>query len=317
MGRVPRLEAAAIRATVCGSMPPFADQPEPCPPGPRDDDWHPLVDGRPPPWACAWGEDAFGIYARFAVGGAESRMRWVRPGTFRMGSPEGEYGRTRSEGPQHAVTLSRGYWLADVPVTQALWERVMDENPSRFKSPWRPVEAVSWEDCQRFIGRLNTAIPGLLARLPSEAEWEYACRGGTSTSTYAGDLDERTAGEVLASIAWYAANCGRETHDVAQKQANAWGLHDMLGSVWEWCADGMRTYGPEAQVDPLGPATPTSPRVYRGGSWGNNSASVRAARRRDARPGVRDDLIGLRLAADHADAADSAGSSGSGLRPRN
>ena len=295
-------------------MPPSAVRPEPAPPELQRRGWHPLIAGRPPDWACAWGEDTFGVYAAFAVAGVGLRLRWIHPGSFQMGSPGDEYGRTRSEGPPHSATLTRGFWLANVPVTQALWEQLMPDNPSRFHSLQRPVEAVSWDECQRFITRLRAAVPGLAARLPSEAEWEYACRAHTDTATYAGDFDKSAAADVLDPIAWYAANCGRQTHDVAHKRANAWGLHDMLGGVWEWCADGMRVYSPDAVVDPVGPMAPTSPRVYRGGAWGTSATSVRASRRRDARPGVRDDLIGFRLAVDHTAAAGSVGIPGSRSR---
>ena len=158
---------------------------------------HPLQDGLAPVWAVAWGEDRHGLFAAFAVGppdrAVEQRMRWIPPGTFRMGSPKTERGRWRDEGPQHDVTLSRGYWLGETPVTQALWVAVMGENPSRFRGEQpedlqRPVERVSWDDCQGFLDRLNAQVPGLAARLPTEAEWERACRAGTTAATWVGEL---------------------------------------------------------------------------------------------------------------------------------
>lgn len=262
--------------------------------------WHPLLGGCPPVWANEWGEDRFGIFVGFTIEGATQLLRWIHPGTFEMGSPETEWGRTNREGPRHKVTLTRGYWLADTPVTQALWQAVMGENPSRVAGVERPVEAVSWDDCQRFCHKLNARLSGLRVRLPSEAEWEHACRAGTTTATYAGDLTEETAADILGSIAWYAANSGRVTHDVKQHQPNAWGLHDTLGGVWEWCQDAYAPYEPEPVVDPLVVGSPQAPHVHRGASWGNTAGEVRAARRQTARSGVRDDLLGLRLAHDHS-----------------
>ena len=159
-----------------------------------------------------------------------------------MGSPEDEPERGEGEGPQHWVTISDGFWMFDSPCTQALWQAVMSENPRRSLGPRRPVEAVSWDDCQRFIKNLNRQFPSLNLRLPTEAEWEYACRAGSPDSRY---------GE-LAEVAWYRDNSNDETHDVNQKEANAWGLHDMLGNVWEWCQDfAYRQYRDTAVKDPI------------------------------------------------------------------
>lgn len=270
---------------------------------PADDrGWHPLADGCPPRWACEWGEDRYGVFVGFWVGRVKQRLRWIRPGVFWMGSQEGELGGFGDERPQHEVTISRGYWVADTPVTQALWEAVMGEDPSHFKGAERPVEQVSWEDCQRFCERVNERVPGLGIRLPSEPEWEYACRAKTQTATYAGDLDGVEEAKVLDAIAWYSKNSGGETHDVKQKQPNAWGLYDMLGNVWEWCMDGMRQYSSDAQRDPMGPATGVV-RVYRGGSWSCDARFVRAAFRFVRHPGLRGDGLGLRLARDQAEPA--------------
>ena len=152
---------------------------------------HPLALGTGPGWADAWGEDRqFGPFVILELprpgGGApvRQRWRWVPPGSFVMGSPPDEPGRFKDEGPEHWVTLTRGYWIADTPCTQAFWEAVMGENPSHFRDPLRPVEQVSWDDVQVFLGRLNERVPGLQATLPTEAQWEYACRAGSQTALY-------------------------------------------------------------------------------------------------------------------------------------
>ena len=246
--------------------------------------------GTPPPWATAWGWDAFGAWVTFVVGEVAQRLRWIPPGRFWMGSPEDEWGRNNNEGPQHEVTLSTGYWLFDTPCTQALWQAVMGENPSDFQSTqspdepvWeRPVEQVSWNDVQQFLTRLNGLLPGLELGLPSEAQWEYACRAGTTTPIYGQELD---------AIAWYYDNSGSSTHPVARKAPNAWGLYDMLGNVWEWCLDGKRIYDPAARVDPSGVGVE---RVVRGGSWFFDARYVRAAYRDAISPVDRNHLIGFR-----------------------
>lgn len=170
-------------------------------------------------WASAAGRDAYGLWAEFTVGKVVQRMRWVPPGTFVMGSPEGEVGRWEDEVP-HEVTLTEGWWMAETPVTQALWKAVMEQNPSHFKGDDRPVETVSWDECQRFLERLNVAVPGLDVRLPTEARWERSYRAGTVGATWLGDLSDDTTDPTLDAIAWYHANSGGETHPVGQKTAN-------------------------------------------------------------------------------------------------
>lgn len=270
---------------------------------------NPLARGRTEPWAVEWGQDRFGVFMGFAVGKVVQRLRWISPGTFLMGSPEGEAGRWDDEGPQHDVRLTRGFWLADTPCTQALWEAVMGNNPSRFQSSDRPVEMVSWRDCQKFLAALNRRVPGLGARLPSEAEWEYACRAGTTTATWAGDFEIRGDNDapVLDAIAWYDGNSGKDfdlkndphttagTRVVRRKLPNPLGLYDMLGNVYEWCADWYAPYAAEPATDPTGPATGSS-RVFRGGSWGSGARVVRAADRFADVPGDRDGYLGFRLA---------------------
>lgn len=282
------------------------------------------------------GADAHGPWLRLEVTSApvwelplvSHRLRWIWPGRFLMGSPEDEAGRFSCEGPQHEVELTRGLWLGETPVTQALWQAVMGDNPSRFVSPSRPVEQVRWRDCLRFCAHLGEQLPVLRPRLPTEAEWEHAARAGSSTATYAGALQllgERDA-SVLDPIAWYGGNCGVDfelqrgtltsgwaetqhphshggTHPVGLKRPNAWGLFDMLGNVNEWCADHNAydedwlqpgPYGGDAQIDPL--CTTGAQRVIRGGSWYSPARYLRAASRNALRPGDRGSDLGFRLA---------------------
>ena len=204
-----------------------------------------------------------------------------------MGSPQGEPGRYDAEGPQHQVQLTQGFWLFDTPCTQALWQAVMGTNPSRFTGEQRPVENVSWDDCQQFLVTFNQQFPELPLILPTEAQWEYACRAGIQAARYEARID---------AIAWYSANSNHATHVVGQKRPNAWGLYDMLGNVWEWCHDGPRDYEEGVVIDPLGPTDAGADRVVRGGSWGSPARYVRAAYRVGFRPGSRDADLGFRCA---------------------
>jgi formylglycine-generating enzyme required for sulfatase activity len=253
-----------------------------------------------PPWASAAGVDHFGRWAEIDVAGAVQRFRWIKPGRFLMGSPESEEAHGAWEGPQHEVTLSLGYWMADTPVTQALYLAVMGENPSHFTNPpdlLRPVEQVSWDDAVHFTRRLAALRPsgapddGLVFQLPSEAQWEHACRAGTATPTYA------PTGKGLHDIAWTDSNATESTHRVGQLLPNAWGLFDTLGNVWEWCADARRSwdepYPGGARVDPLGQAGPS--RAVRGGSWLGDAHFARAAYRNASDPSFQFDFLGLRL----------------------
>ncbi len=252
---------------------------------PDEERWR-MGRGIPPNWASAWGVDDFGVFACVRVGEVVQRMRWIGPGWFMMGSPASEEGRDSDEGPQHRVELTQGFWLADTPCTQAMWQAVMgsNNNPSRFTGSGKlPVEHVTWTDVQGFLAALDGRVPGFAADLPTEAQWEYACRAGTTAARY-GNLDE---------IAWYSANSGKKTHEVSLKKPNPWGLHDMLGNVWEWCADDMRSYKALTATDPFehGPR-----RVIRGGSWLYVAQDVRAAYRDADDPGYRLDDRGFRLA---------------------
>jgi len=274
-----------------------------------------------PAWACAAGRDKFGRWAEFALGDVRQRMRWIEPGRFTMGSPKGEAGRYDGEGPQHEVRLTRGFWLGDTPVTQALWTAAMGNNPSYFKDPKRPVEEVSWDDAQQFLKEMNALIPGLGLRLPTEAQWEYACRAGKDTATYEGPmkiLGDNNA-PLLDGIAWYAGNSGvgfelgngydssswpgkqynhsrAGTRPVGLKRPNDWGLYDMLGNVWEWCADGSRSYTAKPVTDPAAPLDSAS-RALRGGSWYTDAECARAAYRLEFDRGDGSDCIGFRCCA--------------------
>ena len=289
-----------------------------------------------PAWASAIGRDRFGLWCEITVEPIQGepviqRLRWVPPGRFWMGSPEKETeGLAKNdderkwfdaENPRHLVTLTEGYWLFDTPCTQALWQAVMKKNPSRFQSPTRPVEQVSWNDVQDFLKRLNGRIPDLNLALPSEAQWEYACRAGTETALYTGALDilgERNA-PALDPIAWYGGNSGVDfdladgvdssdwkekqyphtragTRPVKLKRANPWGLYDLLGNVWEWCQDGMRDYDQDAWTNPLGSQDAGASRVLRGGSWFHDARGVRAAFRFASLPDPRTGNGGFRCA---------------------
>jgi formylglycine-generating enzyme required for sulfatase activity len=307
-----------------------------------------------PEWASAMGRDRYGLWVEIAVAPATAeptvpgrqgrkrtaappgtpgrdlepivqRLRWIPPGRFLMGSPEDEPGRRNAEGPQHQVTIGRGFWLFDTPCTQALWVTVMDDNPSRFKSPERPVEQVSWDDTQGFVARINERIPGLALTLPNEAQWEHACRAGTGTALYSGPiaiLGLHNA-PALDPIAWYGGNSGcaydldeghpttgeywkemqyetkrAGTRKVKGRQPNPWGLYDLLGNVFEWVADAWHPDYEGAPED--GSVWESSEagagRVIRGGSWGGGARDCRCAYRVQRTREGRDGLLGFRCA---------------------
>jgi len=231
----------------------------------------------------------------------------IPPGEFQMGSGSGK----ADERPTHRVRISQGFELSRYEVAQAQWAAVMGDNPSRFKGPFLPVEQVSWEDAQEFIQRLNARHDGFVYRLPTEAEWEYACRAGT-TGDYAGDLE---------AMAWYGDNSGRQrlntnelsrsgqehllkrlaenagqTHPIGQKEPNAWGLYDLHGNVWEWCQDWYQEkyYALSPATNPRGPRA-GSHRVLRGGGWDAPAADCRAANRWMNEPTYRSSSVGFRL----------------------
>ena len=251
------------------------------------------------PWSSAAGVDEYGLWAEFSVGRVSQRLRWIPPGEFLMGSPEEEEGRATNEA-LHRVTLTEGYWLAETACTQGLWEAVTGENPSRFEGVDRPVEQVRWNDVQGFVKGLNERLPDLHARLPTEAEWEYAARAGTRTAFWWGD-------ELTTDRANYNGNhpypeggekgeYRKETLKVKTFDANPWGLYQVHGNVWEWCQDGYGEYSEGEQVNPTGAETGDG-RVLRGGSWNSYGRHLRAAFRFHGGPDFRYGNLGFRLAA--------------------
>lgn len=218
----------------------------------------------------------------------------IPAGRFLMGSPADEPGRARDEGPQREVTLSRPFWLGKFEVTQAQWFAVMEENPATFQdfaaSPSHPVEGVSWLDAQAFIARMNGRGLGRF-RLPTEAEWEYAARAGTSTRFPWG---EDPGYRELPQHAWFYSRAEGRSHPVGQKRANAWGVHDLTGGVWEWCHDWFGPYPGAAAANPRGPDEGDA-RVIRGGSWFNEPEALRPANRHRHPPDSRQTNLGLRL----------------------
>ncbi len=212
-------------------------------------------------------------------------FRLVPAGTFTMGSPSNEENRSSDE-TQHSVTISKPFYCGKFEVTQAQWKQVMGTSLSNFQGSENPVEQVSWDECQTFLQKLCEleGVPQGTYRLLTEAQWEYACRAGTA-GKYAGDLN---------SMAWYRSNSERKTHPVGTKQANAWGMYDMHGNVWEWCNDWFGDYPSGSVTDPTGVSS-ASNRVYRGGSWDDDARYCRSANRSRRAPGHRSYYLGFRL----------------------
>ena len=225
----------------------------------------------------------------FTAGGVAFRMIRVEGGTFTMGA-------TREQGPDafhdeiptHDVTLS-SYVIGETPVTQELWQAVMGGNPSRFKGVQRPVENVSWYECQDFIRKLNE-LTGKVFRLPTEAEWEYAARGGKQSKGY-----RYSGSNYISEVAWYHGNSSSQTHPVKEKKPNELGIYDMSGNVLEWCQDRWGSYSSSPQTNPTGP-TSGSGRVARGSSWFNDVRNCRLSLRNSLNPGGTNIDLGLRLA---------------------
>ena len=230
------------------------------------------------------------------------KMIKVQPGTFQMGRAGSDDVAT----PVHSVTLTKAYYMGETEVTQALWYAVMGQSPTSDGSKWDntrkigdnyPAYFISYEDCQQFLTKLNQ-LTGQQFRFPTEAEWEFAAKGGVKSNgyTYAGS-------NTIDNVAWYKVNSWDKgesspdygTHQVKTKAANELGLYDMSGNVWEWCYDWYGSYSSSSQTDPTGPTT-GSYRVFRGGGWGNNAANCRVAYRNYFTPSYRSYYIGLRLA---------------------
>ena len=205
-------------------------------------------------------------------------MLLVPPGTFMMGASPGDTQASDDEKPAHEVTITKAFYLGRTEVTQAQWFKVMDTNPSKFRGESLPVDSVSWNDISVFLKKTSGGL-----QLPTEAEWEYACRAGTKGATY-GDLD---------LIAWRQGTAGGTTHAVGKLQSNALGIYDTLGNVWEWCQDWYGAYSSGAQTNPTGPTT-GDVRLLRGGIWGDHPSGCRASGRRGSSPdGIGSDVYGL------------------------
>ena len=222
----------------------------------------------------------------FTVNGVTFEMIPVEGGTFRMGSTD--FDAYSTESPIHSVTLSN-YSIGKYEVTQALWQAVMGSNPSNFKGDNLPVEDVSWNDCQTFINKLNQ-LTGQHFRLPTEAEWEYAARGGNRSQGY-----KYSGSNYIGDVAWYTSNSNSKTHAVGTKKPNELGIYNMSGNVWEWCSDWDGSYNISSQTNPQGPSSGQY-RVYRGGSWSSNARYCRSANRFSITPAFRFNYLGLRLA---------------------
>ena len=217
-----------------------------------------------------------------------NNMVYVSGGTFTMGATSDQGSDADDdEKPTHSVTLS-SYYICKYEVTQALWRAVMGSNPSNFKGDNLPVECVSWNDCQTFINRLNS-YTGRNFRLPTEAEWEFAARGGNYSRHY-----KYGGSNYIGDVAWYDDNSGNRTHPVGTKQANELGLYDMSGNVWEWCSDWYGSYSSYSQSDPTGP-NGGSYRVERGGCWCGIARDCRSSCRGIDAPGGSGYYLGLRL----------------------
>lgn len=221
--------------------------------------------------------------------GINIEMVKVEAGTFMMGATSEMQDPYDDEKPVHQVTLTNDYYMGKYEVTQALWKAVMGSNPSAFEGDDLPVEWVSWDDCQEFISKLNS-MTGRKFRLPTEAEWEYAARGGKKSRGY-----QYSGSSNISDVAWYQENSAKKTHPVGTKQANELGIYDMTGNVWEWCQDWHGSYVSLPQTNPTG-ANSGSKRVVRGGAWGFMERLCRSSYRyNDADPDERHYYSGLRL----------------------
>ncbi|WP_374681275.1 formylglycine-generating enzyme family protein [Accumulibacter sp.] len=257
-----------------------------------------LADPRPACLTTNFDEDQFGRSLVLSVGQARQVFRWIEAGRFLMGSPPDEPERGHSE-TLHEVGLSRGFWLADTACTQAFWLAVWPVNPSHFQEHAdNPVENISWHDAQGFIAELNRRLPELHARLPTEAEWEYACRAGTATPFACGEQITPAQANYHGGYPYAGGQQGpyrQKTVPAASLPANPWGLFEMHGNVWEWCADWYAEYPGERQADPVGPPYGKQ-RVLRGGTWSDPGRYARSANRSRIEPAYRPRSSGFRIA---------------------
>lgn len=215
-------------------------------------------------------------------------FQFIPKGRFDMGSVTGE----RDEKPVREVEITEPFFLGSTEVTQEQWESVMSQNPSTFEGPYNPVESVSWRGAQAFIDSLNRIENTDLYRLPTEAEWEYAARGGTTTRYYFGETRDS-----MRYHAWYSFNSDRQTHRVGRRHANPFGLHDVYGNVWEWVGDAYDPafYDGASAVDPFHGGSSREPRVIRGGGWFGVNSDLRSANRAWAQPTVTSSHLGFRV----------------------
>lgn len=245
----------------------------------------------PPTWASAFGEDSFGLWAMLMVGGVTQRLRWIAPGHFLMGAEPGRKHDFTDEQPQHSVSLTQGFWLADTACTQAFWRSIVGSQPPKDPSnnEQNPVKRVSWDDIVKtFLPRLQSLLgEEIKALLPSEAEWEYACRAGTATPF--------SFGEAITRKQVNYNDNARPGHivPVASLPPNSWGLYEMHGNVLEWCRDGPRRYDEKPGLNPEGHLG--SFRALRGGAWTSTAKSVRSSSRRAASPDLRERDVGFRF----------------------
>ena len=269
----------------------------------------PFHHGRPPTWASGYGQDRYGYFAEFSISTGphywqfiNQRLRWIPEGSFTMGSPQEEEDRGDYEVP-HEVRFAHGFWLADTACTQEVWKAVTGKNPSNFKNEEDsmlelPVETVSFDDVQAFLTQLNERV-GKEATflLPTEAQWEYACRAGTNTPFSFGNsisTDQANFNGVYPYAGSAEGEYRQRTVAVKSLPCNPWGLYQMHGNVWEWCSDWYAAYSQDHSADPQGPDSGWN-RVMRGGSWLDNARDVRSARRGWDDPGDRVNTLGFRL----------------------
>jgi formylglycine-generating enzyme required for sulfatase activity len=217
------------------------------------------------------------------------KLVWIPPGTFQKGSTDRD-----DQKPIHTVTITKGFYMGVYEVTQEQYQQVMGNNPSQFKGNDNlPIETVTWDEAVEFCKKLSELEKGKTYRLPTEAEWEYACRAGTTTKFSYGDDESQ-----LGDYAWYKQNSGDKTHSVGEKKPNAWGLYDMHGNVWEWCHDWYGSYTSDSQSNPIGP-TSGEYRVFRGGCWYSISSVCRVSYRGHFYPLFRHIFLGFRIVLDH------------------